>query len=329
VAILHVPDLLRLYLDAAAARGPTEETARIQQLDCWIVELRHLEYFVAVAEEQHFTRAADRLRVAQSGLSASVRSLERELGVSLFVRSTRRVELTQAGRALLVEARRTLASADAARHAVAAVKGLLRGTLAVGTEQCVGVVDVPRLLGQFRTRHPGVEILLRQAGSVELCAEVRAGRLDVALVALDGKVPEQLDLIPLAAEPMMFICHPGHPLAEATSVDWDDLRDELYVDFHHGFGAREVTEHECGLREVQRRVVVEVNDVHSLLDFVGQGLGVAVVPRPIANKRPAEVRAVPLAGSCAYTWRLWVALPAGRPASPTALELLRHAQLDG
>lgn len=293
------------------------------------MELRHLEYFVAVAEEQHFTRAADRLRIAQSGLSASVRSLERELGAPLFVRTTRRVELTEAGRALLAEARRTLASADAARHAVAAVKGLLRGTLTIGTEQCLGVIDVPKLLGQFRTRHPGVEIILRQGASADLCAELRSGRLDIAFVALDGKNPDQLELIPLATEPMMLICHPAHRLAEAPAVDWDDLHEEVYVDFHDGFGARQVTEHECAGREVPRRVVVEVNDVHSLLDFVGQGLGVALVPRPIAYKRPTQVRAVPLAAPAAYTWRLWLALPAGRPTSPSAAALLRHAQLDG
>jgi DNA-binding transcriptional LysR family regulator len=289
------------------------------------VELRHLEYFVAVAEEQHFTRAAERMRVAQSGLSASIRSLERELGSPLFVRSTRRVEMTEAGRALLVEARRTLASADAARQAVAAVKGLLRGTLAVGAEQCLGVVDVARLLADFRDRHPDVEIMLRQGATADLCAELQAGRLDIAFVATDGKPP--LELIPLAAEPMMVVCHPAHRFADSAAVDWDELEKEIFVDFHRGFGAREVTEEECAERRISRRVAVEVNDVHSLLDFVGAGLGVAVVPRPIARKRPTQVRAVPLTGPSAYTWRVWVALPAGRPASPPASALLRQAQL--
>ncbi|BCB79663.1 LysR substrate-binding domain-containing protein [Phytohabitans flavus] len=291
------------------------------------MELRHLEYFVAVAEEQHFTRAAERMRVAQSGLSASIRSLERELGAALFVRSTRRVELTEAGRALLAEARRTLASADAARQAVAAVQGLLRGTLAVGAEQCLGVVDVARLLADFRDRHPNVEIMLRQSASADLCADLRSGRLDMAFVATDGEPPEQLELIPLAAEPMMVVCHPAHRFADRPAVDWDELEKEIFVDFHRGFGAREMTEDECAERRISRRVAVEVNDVHSLLDFVGAGLGVAVVPRPIAHKRPTQVRAVPLTGTSAYTWRVWVALPAGRPASPPASALLRQAQL--
>src|SRR5664279_4983916 len=98
------------------------------------MELRQLEHFVAVAQARHFTRAAEDLSISQSGLSASVRALERELHTTLFVRNTRRVELTDAGRALLAESHRTLASAAAGRDAVAAVNGLLRGTLSVGAE---------------------------------------------------------------------------------------------------------------------------------------------------------------------------------------------------
>jgi DNA-binding transcriptional LysR family regulator len=171
------------------------------------VELRQLEYFVAVADECHFTRAAKRVHVAQSGLSASIRSLESELGAPLFVRSTRQVELTEAGRALLVEARRAFGSVDAARDAVAAVQGLRRGTLSVGSLQCLHVVHLPAVLAAFHDAHPGVEIRLRQGGTADLVEEVRSGR-----------------------------------------------------------------------------VGVEVNDVHSLLDFVGFGLGVALVPQSFSVK---------------------------------------------
>ncbi|MEO7018418.1 MAG: LysR family transcriptional regulator, partial [Leifsonia sp.] len=107
------------------------------------MELRQLEHFVTVAEERHFTRAAELLQISQSGLSASIRSLEQELGTSLFIRSTRRVELTTAGQALLGDSVRTLASAAAARNAVAAVRGLVRGRLTIGAEPCLGSVDLP------------------------------------------------------------------------------------------------------------------------------------------------------------------------------------------
>jgi hypothetical protein len=135
------------------------------------VELRQLEHFVVTAEERHFTRAARRLHIVQSGLSASIRALERELGAPLFVRSTRRVELTEAGRALLGEARRTLAAAQAARDAVADVQGLLRGRLAVGTMQILPpAVDLLGTLGRFHAQHPDVELRLRQSGRGPCCA---------------------------------------------------------------------------------------------------------------------------------------------------------------
>ena len=147
------------------------------------MELRHLQHFVAVAEDQHFTRAAERLMVSQSGLSASIRALERELQTSLFVRTTRRVTLPEAGRALLAEAERILAQVRAAHEAVAAVQGVLRGTLALGTEQCIAGVNVAELLATFRRLHPDVEIRLRQWGSAALAEEVAAGRLDLAFAS--------------------------------------------------------------------------------------------------------------------------------------------------
>jgi DNA-binding transcriptional LysR family regulator len=284
------------------------------------VELRHLEYFVAVAEEEHFTRAAERLHVAQSGLSASIRALERELGAPLFVRSTRRVGLTEAGRALLAEARRTLASVAAARNAVAAVQGLLRGTVCIGTEQCLGVIDLPAVLARFRAVHPGVEIRLRQAGSAGLVEEIREGAMDLAFVAAP-RAPAGVALTPLASEPMMLVCHPDHPFTAHETVEWCHLEDETFVDFHTDWGARQVTDRAFGASGLQRRVALEVNDVHSLLDLVAQDLGVALVPRPIAYKRNT-VRALALREP-PPAWLVSVAVPVGGPANPATEALLK------
>lgn len=237
---------------------------------------------MAVAEECHFTRAAKRVHVAQSGLSASIRSLETELGAPLFVRSTRQVELTDAGRALLVEARRALGSVDAARHAVAAVQGLLRGTLSVGSLQCLHVVHLPAVLAKFHATHPGVEIRLRQGGTADLVDEVRAGRVDVAFVT---RSPDQdVRMSTLATEPLVLACAPGHPLADRRSVALGELAGESFVDFNTGWGTRDVVDRTLAAAGVDRRVGVEVNDVHSLLDFVGFGLGVALVPQSFSLK---------------------------------------------
>src|SRR6185503_21113640 len=180
------------------------------------------------------------MRVAQSGLSASIRELEKDLDAELFVRNTRRVELTDAGRALLVEAHRTLAGAAAARDAVAAVRGLLRGSLTVGSEHCLGVIDLPPVLASFRRAHPGVEIRLRYAGSGQIVEQIRLGRLNVGFVALPGPAPDGVRLEPLATEEMMLLCHPGHPLAEADKVEVEALTTEDFVDFSADWGARRV-----------------------------------------------------------------------------------------
>lgn len=290
------------------------------------MEIRQLEYFVTVAEERHFTRAAQRLHVAQSGLSASIRTLERELGAELFIRSTRNVDLTDAGRALLVEARHTLNDLAAAREAVAAVQGLMSGRLVVGTLQCLGALSVPDLLARFHQDHPGVEIRLRQGGSHELLAQVRAGDMDVAIVSVPPAGESAgVVLTPLSSEPMVLACGPKHHLAEREQVGLADLKDESFVDFHPGWITRDVTDHALAGARIERRVALEVNDVHSLLDFVGAGLGIALVPHSFTGKQ-TRARFVPLEAPVPV-WQTAVAVAAGRRCSAAAQALLRDPSL--
>ena len=283
------------------------------------MELRQLEHFVAVAEERHFTRAADLLRISQSGLSASIRALEAELGTSLFIRSTRRVELTAAGQALLADSVRTLASAAAARNAVAAVRGLVRGTLSVGAEQCLGSVDLPVQLARFRTANPGIEVRLKHASSSELTESVAIGRVDIALVAVCGPAHPGVRLVPLSTHRLVVLCHPDHPLAQADEVDLSCLRQEALVGFPAGWGAQVLASRAFAAAGLDYRVAMEVNDVHLLLDLVGYNLGIAIVPETIAAKRPDQLCAVPLrAGMPEWT----VAVAVANEPSPAATAFL-------
>ncbi|MEU9949046.1 LysR family transcriptional regulator [Streptomyces sp. NPDC047939] len=287
------------------------------------MELRQLEHFVAVAQEQHFTRAAERVAVSQSGLSASVRALEQELRTPLFSRTTRSVRLTEAGRALLVEAERTLAGARAAKDAVDAVRGLLRGTLSVGVEQCVAGLNLPRLLAAFHREHPHMEIRLRQEGTTNLGDGVAGGRLDIAFAATVSPVEWRGELVPLAREPMVLLCSPGHRLASADRAGWDELAGEAFIDFHPDFGPRRAADEAFAAARVRRTVALEVNDVHTLLELVREGLGIAVVPHHFSRKPEATcLVAVALDGADQPYYESVVVLPAAQALSPGARALM-------
>jgi DNA-binding transcriptional LysR family regulator len=280
------------------------------------MELRHLQYFVAVAEEGHFTQAANRCHVSQSALSTSIHSLERELGCPLFVRTTRTVELTEAGRVLLGEARRTLAAAASARDSVLAIQGLLRGSLQVGGVPTRGLLDQAALLASFRDLHPAVDIRYVRDTSATLIPQVAASRLDVAFVSLPRRLPEPLVAVPLLTQPLVFVCRPDHPLAGRKRVELTSLVDESLVGLppkgSAGYEAIDQVFADAGKRP---RVPFDLNDASSILDFVAHGLGVCLVLESVAASRP-DLRAVPLAGP-ASTWTL-AAVVHGNHATPAA-----------
>lgn len=287
-----------------------------------------MEYLVALADERQFTRAAEITGVSQSGLSAAIRNLEVELGTKLFTRTTRKVEPTEAGLALLPFARSMLSSATEARDAVVQVSRELGGMLRVGAEQCLGVVDVASLLERFHRRYPRVEIVFTQAGSHELLAAVRDGDLDAAFVA----TPDHVGVLPrvvLGQEPVVLLCPPEHPLAARAAVDRDELGGESFIDFHPSWAVRQLNDDAFAAQGVHRRVRFTVNDVHAVLDLVDRGLGVALVPRHVAAKpQAARLVAVPLVPDDAAGWVVsMVTSPADRPDSPSPhlAELLNEA----
>ncbi len=292
------------------------------------MDLRQMEHFLAVAEEQQFTRAASLRRVSQSGLSASIRTLEDELETTLFTRTTRSVELTDAGRALLPHARSMLAQAAAGKDAVVATRGEVVGELRLGAEQCLGVVDIPELLARFYARYPKVRVAFLQAGTLELLDLVRAGELDVAFVADSADAPRSTVNAPLvhrvlSTEPMVAMCSPHSAIAKRSRVSWEDLANEVFVDFHLSWAMRTINDRAFAERGIVRDLRFTVNDVHTLLDMVHRQLGIALVPRPIASKRQAEGLVVlPLDGDQPPEWMLSVATAASEADASLAHRLV-------
>jgi DNA-binding transcriptional LysR family regulator len=278
------------------------------------VNLHHLEYFVAVAHERSFTRAAQRLHIVQSAVSAAVRALERDLGAELFERSSQRVELTGAGAALLPKAVATLEAAREARDTVADSSGQLHGTLRMGGMPLAGLLDLPLLLGDFHTAHPGVALRLRasSAGSAGLVQALLAGELDVALVSLGERIPFGLTVRTLCSVPMALVVPLGHRLAGRAQVRLADVAEDDFIDAPTGYGNRDVADRAFAAAGLGRRVALEATDVASVTGFVRQGLGVAYLPQFLAAADPEGIAAIPVAGR-PVTWSLSLAVPARRP----------------
>ncbi|WP_329138811.1 LysR substrate-binding domain-containing protein [Streptomyces sp. NBC_01476] len=289
------------------------------------MELRQLEYFVAVAEELNFTRAAERLHVVQSGVSATLKALERELGVPLLDRSSRRVALTDAGAALLPKARAALDAVEDARDAVGEVAGGLRGTLRIGTLTSIAVIDLPALLGRYHRLHPRVALRLTAApsGSGGLAAALAEGALDLAFVSLPGQPPAGVRLRELASAPMDLVVPAGHRLAERTSVALTELAGEWFVDFPAGYGNRTVTDRAFAAAGLDRQVAIEITDIATAAAFVRQGLGIALLPRFIVPRRD-DVRQLTVTGAD-LRWPLSLAVSRNRRLGAAAQALVAMA----
>lgn len=293
------------------------------------MDLRQMEYFVALAEESQFTRAAEITRVSQSGLSAAIKSLEQDLNAKLFTRTTRSVELTPAGHALFPHARNLLAEATAGRDAVTATVGAVTGALHVGAEQCLGAINVPELVERFHRRHREVEITFTQAGTGDLLSRLRGGEIDLAFIAGTPDTADPrlrltgLDHATLATEPLVLLTPPDDLLASRRSVTWEDLQARTFIDLEASWAIRMVTDELFATRRIPRRVAFTVGDIHALIDMLDRGLGIAVVPQSVARKTiAAELRTIPIADQHTPTWTVSAAYTHPEKGATLATEFL-------
>ncbi|MFJ9831680.1 LysR family transcriptional regulator [Streptomyces sp. NPDC101169] len=248
------------------------------------MDLRQLEYFVAVAEEQNFTRAAERVHISQSGVSAQIRQLERELGAELFDRSARTVTLTVAGKAALEHARSALAAAGAVGQAVGEVTNLIRGRLTVG--MVVGCTLTPLFdaLAAFHQAHPGVEISLVEDSSDRLIEKVRASTIDLALIGTATATPDGLDALTLISERLVAAVPAGHPLAQQRRVALRDLVAHPIVCMPRGTGIRTVFDQACAAQSLQPVIALQASAADAIADLAARGLAVAILSDSMAAR---------------------------------------------
>jgi DNA-binding transcriptional LysR family regulator len=258
------------------------------------MELRQLEYFVAVAEEANFTRAAERVHISQSGVSAQIRKLERDLGATLIDRSGRTAGLTAAGEAALEHARAALASVDAVRDAVDDVKGLLRGRLVVGMVSAGTVPALFDALAAFHRAHPGVDIALVEDNSDRLIERVRSGAMDLALVGAAGTSPPGLDALTIVSEPVVAAVAIGHPLARRRRVTLADISAYPIVCLPEGTGIRAVFDQACAAKGVEVDISLQASAPDAVAGLAIRGLGVAILATSMATSYVGRLKALAL-----------------------------------
>jgi DNA-binding transcriptional LysR family regulator len=257
------------------------------------MQLHQLAYFVAVADERHFTRAARTMHVAQPSLSKQISALEAELGGALFSRARGNISLTVAGEALLPLAQRILADVDTSRTAVRELLGLQQGRVRLGATPSLSTVLVPEVLRRFRDRYPGVQLVLDEGGSRDLIGKLAQGALDLALIILPLHTNDPaLKTIPLLNEPLVAAVPSAHPLASKAALTITDLRDVPLVMFREGYDLRAVTLAACRKAGFDPTFAVEGGEMDAVLKMVQAGLGVAIVPTMVVADTP-NLRVVP------------------------------------
>lgn len=275
------------------------------------MDQRRLEYFVVLARELNFTRAARQLHITQSTLSAGIKSLETELGTTLLARSSRAVTLTTAGSTFLPRARAALEALDTARASVDQ-SSALRGSLTIGMLSGLRAVDVPALAGAFHRRHPQVRLHLETSrrGTAGLIEDIRTSRVDVAFVGAPV-ADNHLRIAPIRRYDLRLVVAATHPLASRSAVPLAELTGETFIDMPLGFGQRTMVDEAFSARRLRRDVLVEVTDLTTVPDFVAHELGVALLPAELARGRP-ELRVVPLSDA-ELSWTLAVVTSAIHP----------------
>ena len=280
------------------------------------MELRHLRYFIAVAEELNFTRAATRLHIGQPPLSMQIRDLEEEIGVRLFERGPRRVALSTAGERFLLHARRIL---DGVEEAVAEARRAARGELGelrVGFTSSLPFTDLlPDALNAYRRRFPQVRLQLREMFTPEQFQALVRGELDVGFVRLQaGTPPAGIVLREVARNPLRLVVNAAHRLAGAAQVRLAELAGEDFISFPADVGTDlpGVLRALCRQAGFEPRIVQTAREATTQIGLVAAGLGVAVLPAPLESVRIARVRYLALAEPEAQ-FRLALAIREGEP----------------
>ncbi len=282
------------------------------------MEIRQLRYLVALAQELSFTKAAALANVAQPALSRQISKLEEELGTPLVDRTSRRVQLTDAGRRLVPRAMSILDEIEDARADILQLTELLAGRLAIGTTQTPGPLDIGRLLSSFHSAHPQVTLSVREELSVMVADRLRADRIDLGFVSEIGEPARRgLELREVASEPLVIAVPADHRLADRSSVSFAELHDEPFVVFPEGATIRTTFDELAAAHGISGQIAFVTTDTNRMRELVALGLGIGLLPESDAT-RPGHSHVPVLVDGHPLTYRVFLARRQNRRLSAAA-----------
>lgn len=282
------------------------------------MELRQLQYVIQIANEKNFSRAADKLHIAQPSLSQQLSKLEQELGLLLFRRTTNSVELTQAGQVFVDKAQEILDAVEQLKQEMDDMAQMRRGRLVVGTLPITGSHVLPLVLPVFGAKFPQIEVVLVEETTAKLEQLTASGGTDLSLLSLP-LIDSTLAWEPYLEEEICLAVPPKHPLAERTeSVPIHELRDEPFIGLKRGQGFRQITVELCLQSGFTPEIVFESSNIETVQSLVAGGMGIAFVPKMLTRAKGAEFTPVYLTLDPSPSRTLVVASRKGRYLSKAA-----------
>jgi DNA-binding transcriptional LysR family regulator len=273
------------------------------------MELRHLRTIVAVARHRSFTKAAEELHLAQSAISQQIRRLEVELGIEVFRRTSRSVEVTEEGKIVLSHAHRVLAEMDDFHNQLEELSGLLRGTVRIGGTWPFGPYDLFGVLADFRAQHPGVAVHMIEDTQDQMLAMVRDDELDCAFASVDpDAIGEDFAATLLWEDEFVVVASVDHPIASSSQITFEQIANEDLITHRENSSLRRRLEATLGRRGLEPRIGFICTEMSAVRALASHGLGVAVLPRSVAEQDGPPIvmrpfRPEPVTWPIALVWR--------------------------
>lgn len=248
------------------------------------MELRQLQYALMIAQERNFSRAAEKLHLAQPSLSQQMMKLEKELGIQLFERRPGDIQLTYAGKRFIDQASKILDQVEQLRQEMMDVAESQKGQLIIGSLPITGAHLLPHALQQFQHDYPGIELVLVEETTAQLEALTAKGQTDFSLLSLPLH-EEGLDFVPILEEEILLAVPPQHALASLAEVALADCKEEAFILLKRGQGFREITNRLCQQAGYEPRVVFETTNIETVQSLVASGMGIGLVPKMVSRTR--------------------------------------------